>query len=242
MRRDDDRPRHLQIAADLRSRILAGDLTDKLPPFKALAAMYHTSSNTAQRAIALLKAEGFVEGQQGKALIIRRQQIQTIDATPYLDPALTRVNYEMLEIGPSRPPADAARKLNLDADETAILRKRLTVRDSIPIEVVWSYYPTQIAAGTVIDQPQRIRGGTPKALAALGHPVHEFVDEIQVRQPTSEELELLELPAGIPVLRTLRTMTDEAGTVIEVTVFVKGGHLYGMRYRQTLGPVWPTGL
>lgn len=243
MRRDDDRPRHLQIAADLRAKILAGDLTEKLPPFKILAETYETSNNTAQRAVALLKAEGFVEGHQGKALIIRAHQIQIIDATPYFEPAITRVVYEMLHVGPERPPADAVQKLGLTTpNETAILRKRLTIRDDIPIEMSWSYYPTHIATGTVLERPRRIRGGAPAALAALGFTQHEFVDEIQVRQPTTEELELLELPAGIPVMRTLRTFTDEAGTVLEVCVIVKGGHLYGMRYRQTLGPVPVPGM
>ena len=35
-------------------------------------------------------------------------------------------------------------------------------------------------------------------------------------------------------MRTLRAITDQEGTVVEVTVTVKGGHLYGMRHRRTL--------
>ncbi|MBS2531255.1 GntR family transcriptional regulator [Catenulispora sp. NF23] len=237
MRRLDDRPRHLQIAADLRAKILSGDLTEKLPPFKRLQEIYDTSNNTTQRAVALLKAEGFVEGQQGKALLIRAKRVEIIDATPYFEPAVTHVRYVMLHIGPDRPPADAARNLGLAAEEAAILRKRLTIRDNIPIELSWSYYPTPIATGSPLERPQRIRGGAPTALADLGLLQHEFVDEIQVRQPTSEELEALELPAGIPVMRTLRTISTEDGTVVEVVVMVKGGHLYGMRYRQTLPPI-----
>lgn len=243
MRRDDDRPRHLQIAADLRAKILAGDLSENLPPFKTLAATYETSNNTAQRAVALLKAEGFVEGHQGKSLIIHGHRIQIIDATPYFDPAITGVTYELLHVGPEQPPADAARKLGLTTpSDTAILRKRLTIRDDIPVEMSWSYYPTHIAEGTVLERPQRLRGGAPAALAALGYHQHEFIDEIQVRLPTTEELELLEVPAAVPVMRTLRTITDEAGTVLEVVIIVKGGHLYGMRYRQTLGPVPVAGM
>src|SRR5690242_12013933 len=106
MRRDDDRPRHVQIAADLRAKILAGDLTEKLPPFKQLMVLYDTSNNTTQRAVALLKAEGFVEGQQGKALLIRHQAVEVIDATAYREPATTHVRYEILKVGPERPPMD----------------------------------------------------------------------------------------------------------------------------------------
>jgi GntR family transcriptional regulator len=242
MRRSDDRPRHSQIAADLRAKILSGDLTEKLPPFKRLMAMYNTSNNTAQRAVGLLKAEGFVEGQQGKGLFIRAKRIEIIDATPYFEPATTGVTYQMLHVGPERPPRDAARKLGLDADATAILRKRTALREDVPIEISWSYYPASIATGTVLDKPGRVRGGAPAALAALGFHQHEFTDEVQVREPTTEELETLELPPGIPVLRTLRTITAEDGTVLEVVIMVKGGHLYGMRYRQTLDPVPPLGM
>ena len=237
MRRSDDRSRHLQIAADLRAKILSGDLTEKLPPFKHLMAIYNTSNNTAQRAVGLLKAEGFVEGQQGRGLYIRTKHLEIIDATPYFEPATTGVTYKMLHVGPEHPPKDAARKLGLDATGTAILRKRMALHDDVPIEISWSYYPAPIATGTPLDKPHRIRGGAPAALAALGYHQHQFVDEVQVREPTTEELETLELPPGIPVLRTLRTITAEDGTVLEVVIMVKGGHLYGMRYRQTLGPV-----
>jgi GntR family transcriptional regulator len=57
-----------------------------------------------------------------------------------------------------------------------------------------------------------------------------------VREPTSEELQTLELPDEIPVMRTLRTITDASGTVLEVTVMITSGHLYGVRYRQVLAP------
>ena len=237
MRRDDDRPRHVQIAADLRAKILSGDLTEKLPPFKRLTEIYDTAINTAQRAVALLKAEGLVEGQQGKALFIRTKRLEIIDATPYFEPAVIHIRYEMLHVGHERPPADAARKLNLGDEDTAVLRKRLTLRDDTPIEISWSYYPASFATGTVFDKPQRIRGGAPAALAALGLHQHAFVDEVQVREPTTEEFEALELPAGVPVMRTLRTITDAAGAVLEVVIMVKGGHLYGMRYHHPLPPL-----
>lgn len=239
MRRTDDRPRHVQIAADLRAKILSGDLTEKLPPFTRLMDLYSTSNNTAQRAVALLKAEGFVEGQQGKALVIRSKRVEILDADPYFEPATTRVTYQMLNVGHEQPPIDVARKLGLDDGDTAVLRKRLALRDGDPIEVSWSYYPEAIAAGTPLDRPGRIRGGAPAALAALGWQQYEFVDEVQAREPTTEELEALELPNGIPVMRTLRTITAEDGTVLEVTIMVKGGHLYGMRYRQKLRPINP---
>jgi hypothetical protein len=34
-------------------------------------------------------------------------------------------------------------------------------------------------------------------------------------------------------MRLLQTISDEQGSVLEVTITVKGGHLYGMRYERT---------
>ena len=240
MKRIDDRPRHAQIAADLRAKILAGDIQGTLPPFKRLMELYQTTTNTAQRAVALLKAEGFVEGQRGKALIIRSDRIRIVNAASQLEPPASTIAYQVLHIGHERPPTDAAQKLGLAADETALLRKRLMLRDDEPVEIEWSYYSKSVITGTALDQlrpeVQRDLATAPTVLAALGWHQHGLVDEIQVREPTTEELQTLELPDEIPVMRTLRTITDAKGTVLEVTVMITSGHLYGVRYQQTLTP------
>lgn len=236
MKRVDDRPQSARIAADLRAKILSGDITGTLPTFERLKALYETSTNTAQRAVAMLKAEGFVEGQQGKALIIRSDRIRISDASTQLEPPADTIEYQILHIGHERPPSDAAQKLGLAADETALLRKRLMLRNDEPVEIEWSYYPESVVTGTALDKPQRELANSPHVLAALGWQQHALVDEIQVREPTTEELQTLELPDEIPVMRTLRTITDVSGTVLEVTVMITSGHLYGVRYRQVLAP------
>lgn len=238
MKRVDDRPQHARIAADLRAKILAGDITGTLPTYNSLKELYSTTTNTAQRAVALLKAEGFVEGQRGKALFIRSDRVRIVDAASQLQPPAENITYQVLHIGHERPPSDAARKLGLAEGQTALLRKRLMLRDDEPVEMEWSYYPESVVTGTALDQPQTLRdlSSAPTVLAALGWQEHGLVDEIQAREPTTEELQTLEIPDEIPVMRTLRTITDAKGTVLEVTVMITSGHLYGVRYQQTLTP------
>ncbi|MBS2531257.1 GntR family transcriptional regulator [Catenulispora sp. NF23] len=236
MKRVDDRPQSAQIAADLRAKILSGDITGTLPTFERLKVLYSTSINTAQRAVAMLKAEGFVEGRQGKALIIRSDRIQIVDASSQLEPPTATITYQVLHVGHERPPTDAAQKLGLADGETALLRKRLMLRDDEPVEIEWSYYPEAVVTGTALDHQQRDLTSGPTVLAALGYEQHGLVDEIQVREPTTEELQTLELPDEIPVMRTLRTITDASGAVLEVTVMITSGHLYAVRYQQTLPP------
>ena len=238
MKRVDNRPQSAQIAADLRAKILSGDITGTLPTFERLKELYGTTTNTAQRAVAMLKAEGFVEGRRGKALFIRGDRIRISEATAQLEPPASTISYQILHIGPERPPSDAAQKLGLAEGETALLRKRLMLRDDEPVEIEWSYYPDSVITGTALDQPQHQRdlATEPTVLAALGWQQHGLMDEIQVREPTTEELQTLELPDEIPVMRTLRTITDASGKVLEVTVMITSGHLYGVRYYQTLKP------
>ena len=238
MKRVDNRPQSAQIAADLRAKILSGDITGTLPTFERLKVLYNTTTNTAQRAVAMLKAEGFVEGRRGKALFIRSDRIRISEATAQLDPPAGTITYQTLHVGHERPPADVALKLGLAEGETALLRKRLMLRDDEPVELEWSYYSASVLTGTALDQPQHHRdlATEPTILAALGWQQHGLMDEIQVREPTTEELQTLELPDEIPVMRTLRTITDVQGTVLEVTVMITSGHLYGVRYYQTLTP------
>lgn len=62
------RQTYLQIAADLAARIAIGEYPPggKLPSYAELAAIYSVSIATAQRALVVLKAQGVVEGHQGK--------------------------------------------------------------------------------------------------------------------------------------------------------------------------------
>lgn len=232
-KRTDDRPRHIQIAADLRSKILTGDLTESLPSFSQLMTMYDTASSTAQRAVGLLKAEGFVEGQHGKGLVILPKRFEVVDASSPVDASARIVFHQLLRVGVERPPADAARKLGLGDGETAVLRHQLTLRDQNPVEIAWSYYPASIASDTLLDKPEQIAGGPSAPLALLGLRQHKVVDEFMTREPTTEEFETLDLSTGTPVMRMLRTVLDEHGAALEVTITVKGGHLYGMRYERT---------
>lgn len=236
MKRIDERPQHARIAADLRAKILAGDITGTLPTYSRLQELYDTTTNTAQRAVALLKAEGFVVGKRGKALYIRSDRIRIVDAASQPQPPTSTIAYQVLYFDQARPPADAALKLGLAEGETALLRKRLMLRDEEPIELEWSYYPKWVVTGTDLDQPNRDLATAPTIPAALGWQQDGLVDEIQVREPTTDELQTLELPDEIPVMRTLRTITDASGTLLQVTVMITSGHLYGVRYQQTLTP------
>ena len=235
----DVRPRHQQIAAELRDRIMRGDLAAgaQLPSTAELVAQYVAANATIQRALSTLKAEGFLDSRVGKGVYVRDRQPFVIDATAYIAPEPGRFRYRLVTVEEAVPPADVLEALELAAGATAISRSRILVHDDQPVELSASYYPAEIAAGTSLAKRTKIPGGAPRVLADLGFPQRSFVDRISARPPTVDEAETLELPEGTPVIRQLRTIYSDQQRPVEASVLIKGAHRYELLYRQEINPV-----
>ena len=123
-----------------------------------------------------------------------------------------------------------ATALELPDDGTAVMRHQLLLHDGDPVELATSYYPLDLARGTAMAEPRKIRGGTPALLAEMGYPPRITVDRVSARVPTQEQYEALQLPSDLPVLRTLRVVYSDDDKPIEVTVMAKAGHLYELQY------------
>jgi GntR family transcriptional regulator len=231
--RPDDRPQSQKIAADLRALIMAKRMEpgEKLPSTAQLAERYKAATATVQNAVKLLKDEGFVTSRTGAGVYVRDRQPFVVDVAAYYDPASRNVAYKLLGVSEVQVPEDVAEALG---EDTAILRYRRTEREGEPVELSWSYYPLSLVAGTPLTGRSRIRGGAPAVLAELGYPEREFVDHISVRPPTSEEVEGLDLPEGVPILRQFRVIYSNDRKPIEVSIIVKPGHLYELMYSQVI--------
>lgn len=225
----DGRPEHQKIAAYYRSLIMSGDLApgEQLPPVARLMERHGVAVHTIQRALNVLRDEGFTETRRGIGVFVRERALVVTEATEYL--ALPN---RLLDVGEVRPPADVAEVLGLERDATTVMRSRLLLSDDEPFELATSYYPLEIARGTDLASPGKIRGGAVSLLKQLGYNSAEFVDRVSVRLPTTQEFEVLELPDDIPVHRTFRAYYTAERVPFEVTVMIQGGHLYGLQYRQ----------
>jgi GntR family transcriptional regulator len=225
----DGRPEHQKIAAFYRSLIMSGDLApgEQLPPVAQLMEHHGVAVHTIQRALNVLRGEGFTETKRGIGVFVRERALVVTEAIEYL--ALPN---RLLDVGEVRPPADVAEVLGLEREATAAMRSRLLLSDDEPFELATSYYPVEIARGTGLASPGKIRGGAVNLLKQLGYNSVEFIDRVSVRLPTTQEFEVLELPDDIPVHRTFRTYYTPEGVPFEVTVMIQGGHLYGLQYRQ----------
>lgn len=243
----DPRPLHERIATELRREIFNRTLRpgDDLPSTEKLKTRFTASNASIQKAVALLKQAGLVEGRPGAAITVLPFRRHTVVPAASSKPAEAGRPYrwiteaqargkvpkiEILKVVQIEPPTDVAEILGLEEGAEALLRKQLLSLDSEPCEVVCSYYPLELTLGTAMMGRARIKGGTPTLLAELGYPPLRTVDFVTAEEPTREEYELLQLPRQIPVLRTLRAVLSHDDRPIEATTMVKASHLYGLQY------------
>jgi GntR family transcriptional regulator len=194
--------------------------------------MYGVAGSTVSKAIRILEDEGFVRGQVGKGVFVRSKQPFVIAATAYKEPSPRGYKYDLLQVQEVTPTKEVAQALRLGDGERVILRRRLLRWDGEPVEMSSSFYPLSFAAGTPLARKGKIPGGAPQILADLGLPERAFEDRVSVRQPLKEEIDALGLPLDVPVFRQFRVVYTDDERPVEVSILIKGGHLFELLYRQ----------
>ncbi|MEZ0074450.1 GntR family transcriptional regulator [Planotetraspora sp. GP83] len=249
IRKIDGRPRHQQIASELRALIMSGDLAPgaRLPTTQQLMAQYGITSQTVQRTLNVLKDEGFVVGRAGVGVYVREDLALAVSPASYMPPTgeseaypwmteaakrSQRGTIRLLEVAKVQPPVNVALAFGMAENDRVSMRHQVLMLDDAPAELAWIYHPLAIAEGTPLMERRKIAGGTPRLLADLGFPPREWVDNLSVRLPTTQELEVLELPDDVPVIRTFRVVYADHVRPVEAQILVKGGHLYELVYRQ----------
>lgn len=229
------RPPYEQVAAAVRAQIMAGDLAPgtRLPSTAQLVAQFGVSNTTVQKALAVLKGEGYLTSRQGKGIYVRDRQPFRVGVAAYLPPSPGGYSYDILQTGEEVPPAEVARVFGTGPGERAMLRCRLMRYQGHPLEVSWSYYPLDVVRGSALAGPGKVRGGASRVLAELGYPERYFTDAVSARMPTPEEETLLQLP-DVPVIRQFRVIYSDGDRPVEASVLVKGAHLYELLYRQPI--------
>jgi GntR family transcriptional regulator len=236
----DPRPPYRQIADQLRAAIYAGELGpgSRLPSERELVERYGTAHQTVRQAVNLLKTEGLVIGQAGRGVFVRERPpvLHRLDATRrFLSQARAQgraAEARLLDVQFVPPPIEVAGNLNLDPARQVLCRRYLLLVDGEPAQLAATYFPAEIAEGSIIAGPEDVSPGRIDAdlKNRLGIEPVRFGDELTARMPTVEEARALRLLPGTPVIDLSRTYYDATNRPFEAVRFTLAGDKHVLAY------------
>ena len=229
-----DRPLSLQLADVLRAEIQEGirGPGSQLPTESEFQRDYGVSRTTIRAALSTLAAEGLVVTRKGFGSYVRdRPPLRRVSSThrhashrasgkPEFDTeAISQgqvPSRRMLMTGRGPVPADIAGWLGCQAGDDAVIRQRLQLLDDMPAVISTSYYPLWVAEGTRLESAGALPEGPDNLIEELGHRFARGVELLRARMPTPQEVRLLELEPGVPVVRMLHIDYDPDGRALQV--------------------------
>jgi len=220
-------PLYQQIAEDLRSRIVSGDLApgDTVPSESELIAKYKVSRITARNAVAALRASGLVVTSHGRATTVKAT---TADSPPVeFDPIITRDGDEWITWqshgwadveDPSRYRATAAAHgpaLGLAPGEPVfILERQLTNGTGAQVlSRVIVPFATAADVPTLEADPFRTPGDLYAILTSAGRQL-TWRDTTRAIMPAPDDITALTLDDGVPLLIHTRITSTTDGRVL----------------------------
>jgi GntR family transcriptional regulator len=248
-------PLSRQIAADLSASIRAGALPpgSLLPSERELIERYKTSKSTASKAIALLQAEGLVTTEFGRGTFVRsRPSLRRVSAArrhaehrrsgkPIFDTEAIEQGQvpsrQMLQVGRAPIPAEAAQWLQAALGDEVVLRKRLQLLDGEPAVISTSYYPLWLAADTRLESSEPLPEGPDELIENLGHHFSGGIEVFRARMPSPQEVQLLRLGAGIPVVQMWNVDYDERGRTLQAAEDLYAGDRHEFSYEWNEGDI-----
>ncbi|MEV4062658.1 GntR family transcriptional regulator [Nonomuraea dietziae] len=222
----DDRPVYLQIADELRARIVSGDLVDgdRLPSIPALTRDRGVSSKTAHDALKVLIAEGLATSRSGSGTYVRRlpKQQKLLRAwyrnTPYGGSPFRQDmeaqgrqagwSYESRTVIAPRDIRDRLALPEEGAVEDVVRTDYVFTADGEPVMLSTSYEPMAITRGTaaVLPEDGELAGqGVVERMMRIGYPVDDWVEEVGARLGTADECQRLSHAPGSVMVTIQRT-------------------------------------
>ncbi|WP_019812726.1 GntR family transcriptional regulator [Saccharomonospora saliphila] len=240
-------PVHRQVATDLRKRILAGEYApgDRLPSERHMVESYGVSRLTVREALNILRTEGVVVTVRGRGVFVRASATIHRLARSRLSPAaraagrgafLTEADAHgftpAVEVAVSFERADerVAGHLGVAPGTEVTVRDRWMRADGVVVQLAVSRLPRRLTRGTRIEEPDAGPGGSYARLVEAGQAIGYFTEDVGSRMPTPDEMSVLRLGPGIPVVTVTRVAHDRDGAALEVNDMVLPAHRYRLSY------------
>lgn len=225
---------------------------DQLPQIRELVEAGEGSKSTVHQAYKALEAEGLVTSSRGHGTVVRaRTPLKRLGIARY-DKAKWRDGDEVAFIADrvasgraykrdeqtqtvSRVEATAlvAEGLGVPVASGVYARARLVKEGTQPTHTLTSYYRPEHVEGTRIVDPTpgpAGRGGGYRVLYDAGYEIDHMKEALFARVPTADEVKLLQLPVGEPVVELHRTTYTADSTVVEFAVGVHAASRFAWEY------------
>lgn len=246
---ENPRPQYRQLADLLRNAIERGEYPSGslLPSEPELSRRYNTSTNTANRAVAILRGEGLVRVERGRGAMVREiPVIRRSSIARYLRQARERdggrgaFDTEIRALGMTprsdvtvsigTAPERVAEALRLTGDERVTIRTRQMYANDVPVQFAPSYIPLSIAEGTQIVEPDSGPGGIISRFAELGYAIARITESVRIRRATDTEQEFLRLEEDQPVIEIWHMGWTADNRPVEVTIHAVPAYLWILDY------------
>jgi GntR family transcriptional regulator len=229
-----DRPLFQQLADQIRSEIRSGKRVggSQLPTESEFQEQYGVSRTTVRSALRLLETEGLLVTRKGYGSYVRerpplrrvasnrRHAAHRLSGKPIFDTEIEaqdqKPSRRMLDVGIGEAPPDVAAWLGIKAEEPIVFRRRLQLVNDEPIVLSTSYFPLWLAKGTRLQQRSALPEGPDTAIEKLGHRFARVVEVVSARMPTPDEVRILRLAPGTPVVRLLHIDYDSDDRPLQV--------------------------
>ena len=234
----DPRSPSKQIAAVLREQIASGELLPgaRLRTERTLTDEWGVAPQTIRQAIAILKNEGLVIGKPGSGVFVRtapplirlgaerfsraKRAAGKAAQQAEAEAAGRTFRQEVLGLGEVEASERVAHHFGVEPGTPVFRRYRREYVDEQITHVSASYYMPEVVEGTAITQTSTGPGGSYARLEENGHRLIRFHQEFTARMPTPDEIRLLQLPSGTPVMDVLRIAYGEDGPLEVYTAVV----------------------
>ncbi|MEU7983156.1 GntR family transcriptional regulator [Micromonospora sp. NPDC049081] len=222
-------PKYLRVLNTLRKRIEDGDYVPgaALPSENQLSTEFGVSRPTVLKALGILKQDGWIESQQGKGSFVRGRPVSGRTSPDYARDAVEldeTGGTEILHVGPVMASPRIAAELQIPDGTPVYERRRRTVSEAGPVDLVSTFVPVDIAVGTDITKPGPIPGGLLDLIARhKGLRADYATERMTARRVNEAEAAALDVPADEPVLSVVITVHQASGDPIMASVLVMPG-------------------
>jgi len=223
-------PIYVQLSDQIRSAIQAGELSvaDQLPSETKLARRFAVSPMTIRHGLQILVHEGVLQRERGKGTFVRQQpvmhQLERLNSFTEdlrergMVPESVSLDFRILV-----PPEAVRVNLQLRENEEARYVKRLRRANGVGVGVHETFLLREID----IDEDELDSAGSLyDLLGRKGVNISGGWETIEACSAPDEVAELLGVARGAPVMRIIRTTSDEAGRPVEYVIAHYRSDLY----------------